>query len=132
MRLLSWFSKGLLGAGLVAGALLSMSGCGDYAIFKVVITSIDTPLKLSEIAYCKITITDENKETVLDHHDLNGCKGLTNKDIGTFSYSSSRSSGTLNFIVEAYDAQGYDPSDRTKHRLQWNEDNKPGDIGIKA
>jgi len=115
MRFFARFSKGLLGAGLVAGALLAMSGCGpDYAIYKVDITSIDSSNR-SDIAYCRITITDESGKTVLDHHALNGCTGLTNQNIGTFSYSSSRSSGSLNFTVEAYDANSYDPNDHKNY-----------------
>ena len=133
MRFLQRISKGLLGAGLVAGALLAMSGCGpDYAIYKVNISSTDSST-LDSIAQCRITVTpSDSAKPVLDHYVLNGCTGLTNQNIGTFSYSSSRSSGSLNFIVEAYDANGYDPTDRTNHRLQWNENDKPGPIAVKA
>jgi hypothetical protein len=133
MRLFSRFSKGLLGAGLVASALFSMSGCGpDYAVYRVDITSIDSSNR-SDIAQCRITITaNDSPKPALDHYLLNDCAGLTTSKIGTFSYSSSRSSGSLNFIVESYDANGYDPTDRTNHRLQWNENDKPGPIAVKA
>jgi hypothetical protein len=130
MSLFARISKRLLGAGLVAGALLGMGGCGDYAIYKVDITSIDSSNR-SDIAQCRITITaKDSPKPVLDHYVLNGCVGLTNQNIGTFSYSSSRSSGSLNFIVEAYEAaKPYDPTDPTKNRLQWGESD---DIPVKA
>jgi|SRR5450631_1366525 len=122
MRFLQRISNGLLGAGFVAGALLAMSGCGpDYAIYKVNITSTDSST-LDTIAQCRITVTpSDSAKPVLDHYVLNGCAGLTNQNIGTFSYSSSRSSGSLNFTVEAYNATGYDPTDGTKNRVQWGE-----------
>jgi hypothetical protein len=133
MRFLQRISNGLLGAGFVAGALLAMSGCGpDYAIYKVNISSTDSST-LDSIAQCRITVTpSDSAKPVLDHYVLNGCTGLTNQNIGTFSYSSSRSSGSLKFKVEAYDANGYDPSDTTKNRLQWNDPDKSDPIPAKA
>jgi hypothetical protein len=137
MRLFARFSKGLLGAGLIAGALLSMSGCGNYALYKVDIISTDSSNR-SDIDQCRLTITDEGGTTVLDHYTLQavyngagdlvqGCAGTKTKSvIGTFSYSSSRSSGNLKFTVEAYDANGYDPTNRSNHLLQSGEvDNVP-------
>jgi hypothetical protein len=138
MRLFSGISKGLLGAGLVVGALLATSGCGpDYAIYKVDISSIESSNR-GDIAYCRLTITDEGGKTVLDHYALQavyngsgdlvqGCAGTkTNSHIGVFSYSSSRSSGSLKFTVEAYNANGYDPTDTTNNRLQMGaSDNIP-------
>jgi len=143
MRHFARFSKGLLGAGLVVGALLSMSGCGDYALYKVDVSSIDSSNR-GDIDQCRLTITDEGGKTVLDHYMLQavyngagdlvqGCAGTKTKAaIGTFSYSSSRSSGSLTFVVEAYDANGYDPTDRTKNRLQWNTSDSPGPISVKT
>jgi hypothetical protein len=140
MGLLARFSKGLLGAGLVTGALLSMGGCGNYALYKVDVTSIESSNR-GDIAQCRMTITDEGGKTVLDHyllqaqHDslgnlVQGCEGTKTKAaIGTFSYSSSRSSGSLKFTVEAYDANGPDPNDPAKNRLQWGES---GDIPVKV
>ena len=127
MRHFARFSKGLLGAGLIAGALLSMSGCGDYALYKVDIISTDSSNR-GDIAQCRITITaDDSAKPVLDHYSLNGCPpGQTKSVIGTFSYSSSRSSGNLKFTVEAYDANGYDPTNRSNNLLQSGEvDNVP-------
>ncbi len=119
MRSLTRFSKGLLAVGVLAGSLLGMSGCGpDYALFRVDVSSATSPR--NQIDECRMTITDEKGAVVLDHFLLKavagpqdssgnatllqGCQsGITNPRIGTFSYSSSRTTGTLTFQVDAYD-----------------------------
>jgi hypothetical protein len=120
MRSFAKFSQGLLAAGMLAGSLLSMSGCGpDYAIYKVDVTSAKSPR--NDIEECRMTITDENDKVVLENYLLmavsgppdssggptliQGCSGgITNARIGTFSYSSSRTSGALIFQVDAYNS----------------------------
>ena len=127
MRSFTRFSKGLLAAGVLAGSLLGMSGCGpDYALFKVEVSSSTSPR--NNIEQCRMTITDENGKAVLGAVDSNGeviptngfllktvagpndadghatisqgcAGGLTQGRIGTFSYSSSRTTGTLTFQV---------------------------------
>jgi len=122
MRSSKAFSKVLLASGMVAGALLGLGGCGpDYALYKVTISSTTTPRDLIE--ECRMTITDENNVVVLNHYLLptrygapdsagnqtldQGCAGnLTKASIGTLSYSSSRTSGTLTFQVDALDNTG--------------------------
>ncbi len=110
-------SKGRLASVLTAGAVLALAGCGpDYAIFKVHVASAKTPR--NDIAECYMTVKDQAGATVLDHLKLEkvfgsngsditirwGCEGgLTNADIGYFSFSTSRSSGTLTFQVDATD-----------------------------
>lgn len=129
MSSLTRFSKGLFAAGVLAGSLLGMSGCGpDYALFKVDVSSSTSPR--NDIEECRMTITDENGKAVQGAVDSNGnvipsngfllktvagppdssgnatllqgCQGaITNPRIGTFSYSSSRTTGTLTFQVDA-------------------------------
>lgn len=114
MRSFTGITKGLLFAAIAGGASLALGGCGpDYAIFKVHVASETTPR--NDIEECYMTVTDQNGEKVLDRYKLEkvvgsngaeltlkwGCAGgLTNADIGYFSYSTSRSSGTLNFRVD--------------------------------
>ena len=122
MRLFTRFSKGLLAAGILAACSFGMSACGpDYAIFRVDVTST-TPDTRNKIEECRMTITDENGKPVLDNYPLGyllatdtsgityakqGCyAGLTPAKVGTFSYSTSRSSGSLTFVVNALDNGG--------------------------
>jgi hypothetical protein len=113
MRSFTQISKGLVATGILAASLVG--GCGpNYSLFKVTVTSKDIPR--DKIGYCLMTITDEQGRLVLDRYQLNavpgapgellqqGCQtGLTPQNIGTLSYSSSRTSGALTFVVEAYD-----------------------------
>jgi hypothetical protein len=134
MRSLTTFSKGLLTCGLLAGSLLS--GCSsDYALFKVTIVSTNAANRNS-IQQCRMTIKDENNNYVIGGSDgagnddpnkgyllksvagapdpntgaqtlSQGCLGeLTRAQIGTFSYSSSRTTGTLTFRVDGVDSNG--------------------------
>jgi len=115
MRSFTRISTGLLVGIIAAGASLALGGCGpDYAIFKVHIASTTTPR--NDIEECYMTITDETGDVVLERYQLQkvwgatgadpsikwGCAGgLTNADIGYFSFSTSRSSGTyLTFQVD--------------------------------
>jgi hypothetical protein len=116
------FSKALVVAGMLAGPVLGLCGCGpDYAIFKVNVTSTTSPR--NNIEECRLTITDENGHLVLDKYSLDpvygpldsagnqtldqGCAApLTKANIGVLSYSSSRTSGTLTFRVDAWDNKG--------------------------
>ena len=115
MRSYSRFAKGLLA--IVLGAVgMSLAGCGpNYAIYAVHVSSA-TPR--NDIASCLMSIVDENNQPVLAGYPLQrvfgtdsagalslkqGCQGgLTPANVGTFSYSSSRSSGSLTFTVNAY------------------------------
>lgn len=115
MRSLKALSKGLLLAG-GAAASMTLAGCGpDYAIFRVHVASASPR---NDIAVCRLTITNEAGEAVLKDYPLQsvwgadsdgnptlkqGCQGgLTLSDVGTFSYSTSRSGGSLKFTVNAY------------------------------
>jgi hypothetical protein len=122
MRSFTQFSKGLFAAGILAISLAGISGCGpDYALFKVDVSSSTSPR--NDIEECRMTITNGDGRTVLDSFVLatvagppdssgnltlaQGCGGgITNAHIGTFSYSSSRTTGTLKFRVDAYNASG--------------------------
>jgi len=122
MRLFTRFSQGLFAASMLAASLVGMSGCGEYSLFKVSVTSKDSPR--DNIDECLMTIQDENGKTVLDKYHLQrvygdldtsgnatlkqGCAagGLTNANIGLFSYSRSSTSGTLTFRVDAWDTNG--------------------------
>lgn len=115
MRSFMQFSKGLLATGMLAASLVGISGCGpDYSLFKVTVTSKDSPR--NTIDECLMTITDDQGKLVLDRYRLKaiygaagepliqGCESaLTTGNIGTLSYSSSRTSGTLTFQVDAFD-----------------------------
>jgi hypothetical protein len=118
MRSFKPFSKGLLVAGLLAASLVGISGCGpDYSLFKVTVNSKDSPR--NTIGLCQLTITDENGNLVLDRYHLKpvygapdsngatllqGCEpSLTTGNIVTLSYSSSRTTGSLTFKVDAID-----------------------------
>lgn len=111
MRTSTLFRNGLCAVGF---ALLGLSGCGpDYAIFKVHVTSASPR---NDIEACYMTIEDVgtgklvldtaplSKETGVDSSGAftlkQGCQGgVTPANVGYFSYSSSRSSGTLRFTV---------------------------------
>ena len=117
MGSLTRFSKGLVAALLAGGAALSLGGCGpNYAIFKVHVSAA-TPR--DDIWSCKMTIADESGHCVVSDYELQqiagpvgqpnsqGCGGgVTPANVGYFSYSSSRSSGTLKFTVNAVDNSG--------------------------
>jgi len=107
-------------AGAALAACLSFAGCGpNYGVFKVHVTSA-TPR--NDIAICLMSITDTSRpgpdNVVLRDYPLQplygrdadgnpkleqGCASeLTPANVGTFSYSTSRSSGAFVFTVNAY------------------------------
>jgi hypothetical protein len=116
MRFIAKSAGAFCAFALLAGGL---AGCGpDYAIFAVKVTSA-TPR--NDIEVCVMNITDENGVAVVKDFQLErvfgtdssgqltakqGCSGgITPANVGTFSYSTSRSSGTLNFRVDAYSSE---------------------------
>jgi hypothetical protein len=122
MRSLTRISKVLLVSAVAVGGSFGLAGCGpDYAIFAVTVSSA-TPR--NDIADCRMTVTADNGEKVLDGwvlHQVAGNPGeplkqgcaseLTPAKVGVFSYSTSRASGSLTFKVSAYsDTVPYDPS----------------------
>jgi hypothetical protein len=103
---------------MLAGAALGLGGCSqDYALYKVDVQlqaangGALTRAQLDTVAFCQMTITDERGETVLQNYPLQalpasgrGCaSGQTQSDVGNFSYSTSRTSGSLTFKVTSYD-----------------------------
>jgi hypothetical protein len=118
MRSFTRFSKGLFTAGVLASSLLGMGACGpDYALFKVDVSSSVSPR--NDIDECRMTVTDEKGVAVMSDFLLKSVAGpldssgnptliqgcasqITNPRIGIFSYSSSRTTGTLTFRVDAY------------------------------
>jgi hypothetical protein len=118
----SRLAKGLVTAGLALTAS-GLAGCGpDYSLFDVYIhfPQTSTPTDRQDIEACKITIVDTSSgKAVLQDHLLDavynsggtslqaGCaSAITPRIVGHFSYSTSRSGGTLNFTVNAYDNNG--------------------------
>jgi hypothetical protein len=112
---LTRFSRLLFVATVAVGASLGITNCGpDYSIYSVHVTAAKPT---NNLATCKITITDQGGVPVVNKLPLGqqsggidtlrqGCGGAltpTSGNIGTFSYSTSRSGGTLNFLVEGYD-----------------------------
>jgi hypothetical protein len=120
MRSFTQFSKGFLATGMLAASLVGISGCGpDYSLFKVTVTSANPDRE--DIYECLMSVRDENDELVLDRYRLKtvsggagepliqGCEaGLTTGNIGTLSYSTSRTSGTLTFQVDAFNNKNGD------------------------
>ena len=122
MRSFKRFSKGLIVAATAATAALGLSTCGpDYTYFRIHVTSA-TPR--NDIEECRMDIANEQSKPVLTSYPLESIAGgtdgagllLPNKqccangmakaDVGNFHYSTSRSSGSLTFTVNAYDSTG--------------------------
>jgi hypothetical protein len=108
-------SRFLLVATVAVAASLGLTTCGpNYAIYAVHVTAARPT---NNLVTCKMTVTDEGGKDVLYEFPLaqqyggpdslaQGCGGAltpASGNIGTFSYSTSRSSGTLTFKVEGYD-----------------------------
>lgn len=107
-------SRFLLVATVAVAASLGLTTCGpNYAIYSV---HVNAARPTNNLVTCKMTVTDEGGLAVLDQFPLaqqyggpdslrQGCGGAltpASGDIGTFSYSTSRSGGTLTFKVEGY------------------------------
>jgi|GEM_PF-7037961 len=119
MRSFARQSQGMLATAFVVAAGLGLTACGNYAIFAVHISSA-TPR--DDIEACQMDIVDENGAPVVTKYALEkvygqdstgalnlkqGCQGgLTNANVGTFSYSTSRTSGSLTFTVNAFKNDG--------------------------
>jgi hypothetical protein len=124
MRTFTRISRFLLVATVAVVASLGLTTCGpNYAIYAV---HVNAAKPTNNLVTCKMTVTDESGLAVLYEFPLaqqsggtdssgnlkplgQGCGGAltpANGDIGTFSYSTSRSSGTLTFTVEGYDDSG--------------------------
>jgi hypothetical protein len=114
MRTFNRVSRQFLAVGMLAGALF-LTSCGNYALYKIqVTTSATSPIpdptvsgsKTSvreNIDLCLMTITDENGAPVVQNYDLKVCGGAgTKADLGLLSYSTSRTSGTLTFQVDGW------------------------------
>jgi hypothetical protein len=113
-------SRSLLVATVAVAASLGLTTCGpNYAIYSVHVTAARPT---NNLVTCKMTVTDEGGLAVLYQFPMEqqyggtdsagnptlrqGCGGAltpASGNIGTFSYSTSRSSGTLTFKVEGYD-----------------------------
>ena len=117
---LTRFSRFLFVATVAVGASLGIANCGpNYAIYSI---HINAATPTNNLAKCQMTITDEGGLEVLDHYTLGqqfggldssgnptlaqGCGGAltpSSGNIGTFSFSTSRSGGQLTFLVEGLD-----------------------------
>jgi hypothetical protein len=106
MRGFKQLSKMFLAGGALAA---SLSSCGDYKVYDVHVAVSDgiTASSRDLIFSCTMTISTSDK-TILDSYplaqDSGGCRGgLTERNVGRFSYTTSRTSGTLTFTVDAQD-----------------------------
>jgi hypothetical protein len=122
-------SRLFLAGGMLAVSTLFLGSCGNYALFKLHVTTAPTsPVSppngtggsnRGQIDQCYLTVTDENNVKVVDGYLLlapattdsagnlvvKGCKaGFTPADLELLSYSTSRTSGTLTFRVDGYDS----------------------------
>jgi len=110
-------SKRLLSVGLLCAGIGSVAGCGgDYSLFNVN-PRFDPSLLAKDrdaVESCRLYITDEHDEKVVDGYPLEskklsettfvGCSGgNTPQNLGNLSYSSARTSGSLKFRVDALD-----------------------------
>jgi hypothetical protein len=119
MRLPS-LSNGLLSLGLLSGLLTGASSCSsDYGLFDVHVEFVSNiQADRDPVEMCWLRILDESNKELLKYQIaatvntsqevVSGCgkapNGSTKKVVGDISYSTSRSSGTLKFIVSAEDA----------------------------
>jgi hypothetical protein len=105
--------------GLLATSALAIGGCGpDYALFKIHMKSAGVAADRDAIEECRLSITTGSGEAVLtdyilpsevnaDNQLIYGCRGgMTHSTIGDFSYSTSRSGGTLIFTLNGVDNTG--------------------------
>ena len=121
-------SKRLLSLGLLSGFAAAAGSCGsDYALFKihVAFSGNEQANDYQDVEHCRLSIADEKGGNVLSGYELTyrqvkymdgngqqqtkmaGCSGgVTPKDVDTISYSTSRTSGTLTFTVDALDNNG--------------------------
>jgi hypothetical protein len=119
MRLPS-LSKGLLSLGLLSGLLAGASSCSsDYGLFDVHVEFVSNKAEDRDLVeLCKLTVTDDSGRTLLKNYVIDpildtggelisGCMGggKTKRVVGDVSYSTSRTSGSLNFVVYAVNAQ---------------------------
>ena len=123
MRGFNRLSRLFLTGGVLAASALCLSSCGNYALFKIHVTtsakSSVTPSSggagngsvRTDISECDMTIKDEKGDFVLQGYLLKGTTSstgcgnpVTQTDIGIFSYSTSRTGGTLTFQVDGFDA----------------------------
>ena len=128
MREFNRLSRLFLTSGMLAASALGFSGCGNYALYDVHATTaqsstVPAPNETknstrTDINQCRLTIVDEHGEDVetglvlgynlwtdpeTSQTAMAGCKGgLTTPKLGEFSYSSSRTSGTLTFRIDGY------------------------------
>lgn len=113
-------SKRLLSLGLLCAGIGGAAGCsGDYGLFDVH-PHFAADVTLNDrvpVDKCVLYITDEKNEPVVSGYRLVpqqtgdssfvGCpSGQTPSDLGHLSYSTSRSSGSLSFRVDALDSNG--------------------------
>jgi len=94
---------------MLAASALCLSSCGNYALYRLhVTTSAGTAAdgnQRADIDQCRLTITDEANVVVAAGYSFPTCaSGFTKQDLGVFSYSTSRSSGTLTFQVDGFNA----------------------------
>lgn len=99
--------RGFFSAGMMAGVLLGVASCGDYALFKVDIRVTDTAAAPRYfIETCRMTIRN-NGAIALNRYvmDRNACgDGRTKFIAGTFSYSTSDVKGRFKFELQAFNS----------------------------
>jgi hypothetical protein len=113
------FSKRLLSLGLLSGFLAGAGGCSsEYGLFDIHVffaNGLDANDR-QDVEFCKLTVTDPSGKALLKNYIIeaivtvdgtvtSGCAGgRTPQVVGDVSYSTSRTSGTLSFTVNAVNA----------------------------
>jgi hypothetical protein len=101
--------------GLAAALVLSAGGCDPYTYFNVDVSlgSNVTDQNRFDINSCLVFVIDDSTGKEIEHTNLNkvegpsACQDLvhnpTDPDVGVMDYSTTRSSGTLEFFVSMVD-----------------------------
>jgi hypothetical protein len=101
----------LVSLGVLSGALTLASGCGKYGVFSVEGVFGNPNVSANDnVEHCQLTIEDADKGIVIESYVLPipGACGDKSNTGDPLSYSTSATSGTLNFIICGTDNTGKD------------------------